>query len=221
MPDVWVKPPSLADVIIPAEIERQKAILDAERRLNNLGWQIVTNYDTSSNKYPDCDCTDVTWDRVMLAADQVRVALPHDKASNFGRLWYSYINDKRTWLSLPWEYRGAGAAGAMAYSGQGRLVDQAGIWAGKLQPGAVMQAWNVAEDYYRVRNGDPVVGDPNIRYGHSFIFLNYVHSDKGAIGMQVADNGFQGHSSFVAPGEFAIWFGANHNSGVRLADLIY
>src|SRR5262249_17626487 len=133
MPDGWGKPPSLADVIVPAEIERQKAILDAEKRLNSLGWQVGTKYDTTHNKFPDADCTDVTWDRVMLAADQVRVALPHDKASNFGRLWYSYINDKRTWLSLPWEYRGAGAAGAMAYSGLGRLVDQAGIWAGKLQ----------------------------------------------------------------------------------------
>jgi hypothetical protein len=224
MPDVWVKPPSLAPFIIPAQIDRQKAILDAERRLNSLGWQIVTNYDLSGNKYPACLCVDVTWDRVMLAAAQVGVALPRDKASDFGRLWYSRIEPKRTWLNLPWVYRGQGAAGAMAYIGLGSLVDAAGIWAGKLRPGAAMQAWNVADDYYRVRDGDPASVDrPGEfkHYGHSFIFLSYVHSDKGIIGMQIADNGFRGGRPFIMSSEFALWFGANHNSGVRLTDLIY
>jgi len=221
MPNVWVKPPSLAPFIIPAEIDRQKAILDAERRLNSLGWQIVTNYDLSGNKYPACLCVDVTWDRVMLAAAQVGVALPRDKASDFGRLWYSRIEPKRTWLNLPWVYRGQGAAGAMAYIGLGSLVDVAGIWAGKLQPGAVMQAWNVADDYYRVRDGDAVGGDPDKNYGHSFIFLNYVHSATTITGMRIADNGFRGDWPFITRGEFALWFGANHNSGVPLTDLIY
>ena len=233
MPDVWVKPPSLAPDI-PTAMERQRAILDAERRLNSLGWQIVTNYDLASmSQYFRCSCVDVTWDRVMIAGAQVGVALP-DKASSFGRLWYSHIEPKGTWLNLPWMYRGTGAAGAMASIGLGSFVDSAGIWAGKLQPGAVMQAWNVAEDYFRVMNGDPVVGDGEVHYGHSFIFLNYVHSDsdadadtdKAIIGMQIADNGFRSAqpnhpNRYIKPSEFAVWFGANHTSGVHLTDLIY
>ncbi len=220
MPDVWVKPPSLADVIMPAEIERQKAILNAERRLNSLGWQIVTNYDLSDNKYPRCLCVDVTWDRVMLAATQVGVGVPRDKTSDFGRLWYSHIEPKRTWLNLPWMYRGKGAAGAMAYIGLGSLVDAAGIWAGKLQPGAIMQAWHIADDYCRLPAIVDLPGEFK-HYGRSFIFLSYVHSDKEIIGMQIADNGFRGSKPYIGPREFAMWFGANHNSGVPLTDLIY
>jgi hypothetical protein len=231
MPVVSAKPPSLADVIIPERIERLTAIDNANGRLNRLGVQIVNNYFASGNKYPGGECIEVTWDRVMLAAAQASVLSVYfqDKVSDFGRLWYSHtgagdvdhVRAKRAWLNLPWVYRGAGAAGAMAYIGLASLVDVAGIWAGKLQPGAVMQAWNVADDYYRVRDGDAVVGDPDIHYGHSFIFLNYVRSDTAITGMSIADNGFRGHRPFIMPGEFAIWFGANHNSGVPLTDLIY
>src|SRR5215475_5508532 len=173
MPVVSVKPPSLAGVIIPERIERLTAIDNAKGRLNRLGVQIVNNYFASGNKYPGGLCVDVTWDRVMLAAAQASVLSVYfqDKGSDFGRLWYSRIEPKRTWLNLPWVYRGAGAAGAMAYIGLGSLVDAAGIWAGKLQPGAVMQAWHITEDYFRVMNGDPVVGDGEVHYGHSFIFL--------------------------------------------------
>lgn len=220
MPDVRVKPPSLADVLIPAQIERQKAVLEAQRRVNSLGWQIVTNYDVSRNKCPGGECVDVTWDRVMRAAAEVGVGLPRDKASDFGRLWYSRIAPKKTWLNLPWLHRAAGAAGAMAHIGMGSLVGRVEIWAGKLQPGAVMQAWNVADDYYRVRDGNPAGDNPDRNYGHSFIFLGYVHSDTAIIGMQIADNGFRGDKPYIGPGEFAVWFGANHNSGVRLTDLI-
>jgi hypothetical protein len=57
--------------------------------------------------------------------------------------------------------------------------------------------------------------------GHSFIFLNYVHSDTAITGIQIAGNGFLGHRPSVTRSEFAQWFGANHNSGVRLSDLLY
>ena len=223
MPVVSAKPPSLADVIIPERIERLTAIDNAKGRLNRLGVQMVNNYFASGDKYPHRDCTDVSWDRVMLAAAQASVLSVYfqDKASDFGRLWYSYLEPKRTRLNLPWVYRGAGAAGAMAYIGLGSLVDAAGIWAGKLQPGAVMQAWNVADDYYRVRDGNAPGSNPDKNYGHSFIFLNYVHSATAITGMRIADNGFRGDWPFITRGEFALWFGANHNSGVPLTDLIY
>src|SRR5882762_1558896 len=161
MPVVSERPPSLADVIIPERIERLTAIDNAKGRLNRLGVQIVNNYFASGDKYPAGDCTDVTWDRVMLAAAQASVLSVYfqDKASDFGRLWYSYTEPKRTWLNLPWVYRGQGAAGAMAYIGLGSLVDVAGIWAGKLQPGAVRQHCDIADAYSRVRDGDAVPGD--------------------------------------------------------------
>jgi hypothetical protein len=104
----------------------------------------------------------------------------------------------------------------MAYIGLASLVDGAGIWRGELQEGAVLQAWKVAADYYRVRDGDAPGS-----YGHSFIFLNYLHSDTAITGMRIADQGFLGDRPFVTRGEFALWFGANHNSGVRQSDLLY
>jgi hypothetical protein len=59
----------------------------------------------------------------------------------------------------------------MAYAGLGTLVDSDAIWAGKLEPGAVIQTWAVASDYGRVKNGQKPTS-----YGHSFLFLNYVYS---------------------------------------------
>src|SRR5215475_488456 len=117
MPIVSERPPSLADVIIPERIDRLTAIDNAKGRLNRLGVQIVNNYFASGDKYPNRPCVDVSWDRLMLAAAQASVLSVYfqDKASDFGRLWYSNIDPKRTWLNLPRMYRGAGAAGAMAY----------------------------------------------------------------------------------------------------------
>src|SRR5262249_53550011 len=155
-----------------------------------------------------------------------------DKASSFGRLGNSHIEPKGTWLNLPWMYRGTGAAGAMASIGLGGFVATLGIWAGKLQSDAVIQAGDVDDHYLRVMDGGPVVVDGEVHYGRSFIFLIDVHSDsdadadtdKAIIGMQIVDNGFRSAqpklpSHYITPSEFAVWFGANHTSGVPLTDL--
>jgi len=218
MPPGSTRPPSLSDVLVPLRTDRLTAINQAEGRLNRVGTQIVNNYLASNNKFPGGDCTDVSWERVTRAAGDVGV-LPlffFEKSSDVGRLWYSRIEPKSSWLRLPWLYRGQGAAGALAYAGFGGLVDGTGIWAGKLQPGAVIQAWKTKGDYYRVREGE----EPQ-SYGHSFIFLNYVHSNTAITGMCIADQGFLGDRPFVTRNEFALWFGANHNSGVQAADLLY
>jgi hypothetical protein len=120
-------------------------------------------------------------------------------------LWGSRLGDppRDEWLNLPVEFRGKGAAGAMAWARLGKLVESVDIWAGALKPGAVIQTWKVAGDYERVRDGL----DPH-NIGHSFIFLRYTRVGSGITGMRVADQGFISGRN-VRKGEWGYWVGAN------------
>ena len=174
--------------------------------VNRFGQKIVENYNKTLHKEPGGRCYEACYTRVSVAAKQVGVALPAlDHTSDFGRLWGSYIKPKETWLKLSEDYRGKGAAGAMASAGLGALVDSEGIWTGKLKPGAVIQTWKTMSDYERVRDGDAVVDGS---YGHSFIFLNYVYSGSAISGLAIADQGFQ-NGDPLAKGEYGFWVGAN------------
>jgi hypothetical protein len=176
---------------------------------NRLGTKVVENFN-KSRKYKEDSCFRVSHAHVQGAAKQVGgVAVPDlsgkgaASPDEFSRLWGSLIGDEGAWKKLPVQYRGKGAAGAVAWKGLGTLVDSDGIWAGKLKPGAVLQTWRVAGDYERVRNGKEPTG-----YGHSFVFLNYVYTGAAVSGLAIADNGFQGRRVLVK-GDYGYWVGAN------------
>ncbi|WP_182871178.1 LysM peptidoglycan-binding domain-containing protein [Rhodopirellula sp. JC639] len=174
---------------------------------NVFGNKVVELYNnlSESEKYPNGLCYQVAYNRVKAAANQVGVALPPLSSRNsFGRLWGSFINTKtNSWFNLPEKYRGKGAAGAMAFAKLGTLVDQNGIWAGNLKPGAVIQTWSTKSNYELVRDNQRPRG-----IGHSFIFLRYSTSGSTIDGMHIADQGYQGRR-VLARGKWGWWVGAN------------
>ena len=150
--------------------------------------KIVENYLNSENKEPKGHCLAVSKGRFEQAYKQVHghslyLDLPDSMATKsftpkqvFNLLYASASETEQGWWSLPEKYRGKGNAGAIAYAGMGTLVDTSGIWGGQLRPGALMQVWRFKEDYEQVvRGADVKKLDP---YGHSFIFISYVHFHK-------------------------------------------
>jgi hypothetical protein len=175
---------------------------EAADYLNRIGEKVVENYNKSTNREPGGRCYEIAYSRVKEAAKSLGSVLPAlDKTSTFGRLWGSHIEPKKTWLDLPEEYRGKGAAGAMAWAKIGTLVDSDGIWRGDLKPGAVIQVWKSPADFDRVKQGDAVVDGS---YGHSFIFLNYSYSGSAISGIVIADQGYQDGDP-LAKGEYSYW----------------
>ena len=110
------------------------------------------------------------------------------------------------------QYRGAGAAGALVYSGQGTFVPEADIWAGKLKAGAAIQVWYDKAAYDLLQVGEvtekgktrPIKkGDANF-LGTSYVFLRY--DDKTNDRMLVR------HHSGVEwqnRSDWAVWVAAN------------
>lgn len=173
---------------------------------NRLGQKVVENYNKSNNKRPGGRCYEAGYARVKEASRQLgAAALPGTLENNnkFGRLWGSLIQFKNRWLKLPEEYRGKGAAGAMAWAGRGTLVEMEDIWAGKLKPGAVIQTWTNRDDFDRVQAGGSATDS-----GHSFIFLNYIYDGSAITGMAVADQGNKDLKPLVQ-GVYGYWVGAN------------
>jgi hypothetical protein len=102
---------------------------------------------------------------------------------------------------VPDEYKGRGAAGAMAYAGLATLVDQQGLWRGDLEPGAISQVWKTEADFENAKNGKSA-------FGHSFIFLNYIYSGSAITGMAIADQGYQSEEP-LGKNDWGVWIGAN------------
>src|SRR6266571_258406 len=99
----------------------------------------------------------------------VGVTIPAwNDGSTFSITWGTLIAQKG-WEDVPDEYKGRGAAGAMAWKGLATLVDMQGIWRGDLEPGAVIQVWGSEADFENAKAGKSA-------FGHSFIFLNYIYS---------------------------------------------
>jgi hypothetical protein len=179
---------------------------------NGLGDQVVDNYNKSTDKEPGGKCHRTCYARVREATGQIGGRkLPEinwddkDNLDDFAILWSSHIGDGKRWRTLPEKYRGKGAAGAMAWKGLGTLVEGPDIWAGKLKPGAVIQAWVDAKDHDKVRDGKP-----DGVSGHSFIFLHYVKSGSSITGMVIADQGYQ-NGAPLKRSDYGYWVGANIN----------
>jgi len=173
---------------------------------NRLGEQVVKDYNAAHVKKPGGACYDTTYNRVAAALRKIGgTTLPANNAANdFACLFGSLVGMTTRWQTLDENYRGKGAAGAMASMGLGTLVDSDGIWRGDLLPGAVIQVWKTADDYASVKAGKKP-GD----IGHSFIFMNYVREGAAITGMAVADQGYYHLDEPARPADWAFWVGAN------------
>lgn len=183
---------------------------------NRLGRRIVENYEKSPHKIGGV-CFEITYGHIQAATQQVGDArpLPALSADDWPRqsrrmfyaIWGSYIRiGKEKWKEIPDVYRGRGAPAAMVGDGRGDgLLEAEQIWAGLLEPGAVLQTWKHFSDYIRVVNGDEALGK-----GHSFIFKEYVRDPEGKsiVGMKVIDNGFHGAKT-VTRGFWGYWVATN------------
>ncbi|MFX0556963.1 hypothetical protein ACOCEA_09195 [Maribacter sp. CXY002] len=181
--------------------------------------KIIENYLNSTKKQPGGHCLAVSRTRFEKAYEGVHghsvyEDLPDSMATAFytpsevfHNLYVSAQGTHEGWRSLPLKYRGKGNAGAIAYAGMGTLVDWFGIWSGELLPGALMQVWKRSKDYELVVKGvNKKDFDP---FGHSFIFLGYVHNDKNEIiGIRIADQGYQSYRPLL-PSDYEVWWAVN------------
>ena len=120
-------------------------------------------------------CTIATKERLQVgykrATGQDLVSI--DKKSMFNSILQS-IPEKMKDKDIDDEYKGKGAAGALAYIGKGVLVSESQIWEDRiLKPGAPLQVWKKTSDYEKVKKGEKIES-----YGTSFIFVEYVNQDK-------------------------------------------
>jgi hypothetical protein len=115
-------------------------------------------------------------------------------------------------LDVDEQYRGAGAAGALVYSGMGSFVSEGDIWAGRLKPGAPIQVWKHKGSYELLRKGEITKGGKTRRlregdadfYGTSYVFVRY----DTASNERVLVRHF-GSLEWVSKGAWAVWVAAN------------
>ena len=188
------------------------------RHITRLGSRIVENYENSArDRARSGACYQVTYDRIQRATQQVGDGrpLPAIAADDWGRhtrrmfyaIWGSHINiGKKKWLQIPEIFRGRGAPAAMIGDGRGDAMYEADqIWAGALEPGAVLQTWTTVADYIRVLYGEK----PELKHeGHSFIHKEYVYSGNAIVGMKVIDNGHHGTKT-INRGSWGYWIATN------------
>ncbi|MCA9091263.1 MAG: hypothetical protein KDA90_21825 [Planctomycetaceae bacterium] len=179
---------------------------------NTLGDKVVELYEAlpPAQQKPGGDCYAVMYKRINSAVKEtcgVAQELPNLRSFKaFDRIWASKNDPQSSWIVVDVNYRGKGAAGAMASIGMGTLVEGDDIWNGKLQPGAVIQTWKLRSDFERVRDGK-VPQD----IGHSFIFLRYAKDSSDKItGMLIADQGTDWcEPNQIKESQFEYWVAAN------------
>jgi hypothetical protein len=104
--------------------------------LNRFGEKIVENYNNTTNKEPGGLCYETCYNRVKLAARAVGVTIPAwSNGSTFSIIWGTLIAQKG-WVDVPDQYKGRGAAGAMAWAGLATLISSPArsSRSGKLRP---------------------------------------------------------------------------------------
>jgi hypothetical protein len=190
-------------------------LLGAHRHITRLGSRIVENHGRDKDRSGKCYM--VTYDRIQVATQQVGDGRPlapmavddwpRQRHRMFYAIWGSSIDiGKEKWLQIPEVFRGRGAPAAMIGDGRGDAMYEADqIWAGALEPGAVLQTWTTVDDYIRVLYGNEV----KLKHrGHSFIHKNYVYSGSAIVGMKVIDNGYHGTKT-VSRGSWGYWIATN------------
>jgi RHS repeat-associated protein len=138
----------------------------------------ITLSQDQANMYNDCEgvCYATTESRANQAyIDQTGKGAVNITVSN------KNINHKlaSSQLGVISPFIGYGAGAPFARVGLGTTVDNAGVWAGELQVGALLQKWNT------VSNDIPTLMKSG---GHSVVFRNYTFDSTGAInGLQYTD----------------------------------
>jgi hypothetical protein len=136
--------------------------------------------------------------------------LPEDKSASEFNVILQSINSRL--LDVPAEYRGTGPAGALVYAGLGEFVSESDIWAGKLQPGAVLQVWGSRDAYDLMRAGQKEengkmrrINDSDASfYGTSFVFVRYDTETNERMLVR-----HFGGSEWKSKGSYDVWVAAN------------
>lgn len=167
-------------------------------------------------------CTKATEERVKRGhkiATGKSLTLPEDKTMDIFNAILQSVPARMLDVSL--EYRGTGAAGALAYTGLGELVPEADIWAGKLKPGAAVQVWGNKNAYELLRAGEIeergkrrriTDADANF-YGTSFVFVRY---DTETFERMLVRH--YGSTEWKSKGSYAVWVAANVKSAEELPE---
>jgi len=189
--DLWVggKHDAFADKVASFQIDiglPEKSIdgiLGAQTwaRLAGIGEAMAGIEDVTWPK-SETTCTVASEERIKRGfklATGKAFELPEDKSESDFHIILQSINSRL--LDVPAEYRGTGPAGAFVYAGVGKFVSEADIWAGRLEPGAVLQVWGHRGDYDLMRAGRikengkwrRITDSDGSFYGTSFVFVRY------------------------------------------------
>lgn len=103
-------------------------------------------------------------------------------------------------------------AGALVYAGLGEFVSESDIWAGKLQPGAVLQVWGSRDAYDLMRAGQKEengkmrrINDSDASfYGTSFVFVRYDTETNERMLVR-----HYGGTEWKSKGSYDVWVAAN------------
>ena len=136
--------------------------------------------------------------------------LPEDKSASEFNVILQSINSRL--LDVPAEYRGTGPAGALVYAGLGEFVSESDIWAGKLEPGAVLQVWGSRDAYDLMRAGQKEengkmrrINDSDASfYGTSFVFVRYDTETNERMLVR-----HYGSTEWKSKGSYDVWVAAN------------
>lgn len=136
--------------------------------------------------------------------------LPEDKSASEFNVILQSINSRL--LDVPAEYRGTGPAGALVYAGLGEFVSESDIWAGKLDPGAVLQVWGSRDAYDLMRAGQKEengkmrrINDSDASfYGTSFVFVRYDTETNERMLVR-----HYGGTEWKSKGSYDVWVAAN------------
>lgn len=175
--------------------------------IQKVQWEVSENY-----------CTMATRERIMrghMLAYGKTFELPKDRsARNFDIILQSIVSRM---ADIDQEYRGTGAAGALVYAGLGTFVNEAGIWAGDLKPGAAIQVWADKRAYDLLQMGeirDEETEKPRrIReidanfFGTSYVFVRY---DDPAKPTKMLVRHFGG-TQWIDPSYYEVYIAANVN----------
>jgi hypothetical protein len=115
-------------------------------------------------------------------------------------------------LDVEERYRGAGAAGALVYSGLGTFVSEDDLWAGGLEPGAALQVWRYKSSFELLRKGTFTVKGKTRRlsendadfYGTSYVFVRYDTASNERLLVR-----HFGRLEWVSKSDWAVWVAAN------------
>ncbi|MCL2177942.1 MAG: DUF4157 domain-containing protein [Proteobacteria bacterium] len=171
-------------------------------RLRPIG-EVIAGWAVKLKESKDT-CTIASKERLQMGYKRAtgQNLIPKNKSKNFNFILQS-TPDKMKGMDK--KYKGAGAAGALAYLGKGELLSEEDIWVGrKLKPGAPLQVWETEDVYEKVKNGKKI----EYAQGTSYVFVEYVKDEDGNDTDEIEVRHFRG-SEKLKRSRWGVWIGAN------------